>query len=313
MLTYVLQRLLMAVPTILVVTAITFCLVRAIPGHPGQELMLDVDNPDVLSELDERFGLDDPVPVQYLAWLKSLIRLDFGHSFINGQPVLEAILDSVMVTAQVIVVAVAIATLLAILGGLFAAWQRESIADRLLVAVSIVSMSVPAFWVGITLIVLFGVRLQWLPTVGYVSPLEDFWRSVSFLVLPVLALVAAETGALLRLVRATSLDVLGQDYVAWARSKGESERTIFLRYVLKNTMIPTITLIGLVLGSLLGGAAVIETVFSLPGLGRLLITTIHARDYAMIQGIMVFIATAYILLNLVVDLMYPLLDPRVRL
>lgn len=313
MLSCILQRLLMAVPTLLLVTAITFALVRAIPGHPAQELMLDVGNPAVLQALNERFRLDQPVTVQYLDWLNDLAHLDFGRSFINGQPVLEAILGSVAVTAQVIVVAVAIATLLAIAAGLFAAWKRNSVTDRLIVGLSIVSMSVPAFWVGITFIVLFGVKLQWLPTVGYVSPLDDFWRSISFLVLPVLALVAAETGALLRLVRATSLDVLGQDYVAWARSMGESERTIFLRYVLKNTMIPTITLIGLILGSLLGGAAVIETVFTLPGLGRLLITSIHARDYAMIQGIMVFIAAAYIVLNLIVDMLYPLLDARVRL
>ncbi len=313
MLTFILQRLAMTVPTILLVTVITFCLVRVIPGHPAQELMLDVQDPAALEAINEHLRLDDPLAVQYFDWLGNLLRLDFGRSFVNDQPVFDAIADSVAVTGQVVLIAVAIATLLAAAGGLFAAWRRDSIADKLIVSLSIVSMSVPAFWVGITLIVFFGVRLQWLPTVGYVSPLDDFWRSLSFLVLPVVALVVAETGALLRMVRATALDVLDQDYVAWARSIGESERNVFVHYVLKNTMIPTITLIGLILGSLLGGAAVIETVFTLPGLGRLLITSIHARDYAMIQGIMVFISFAYILINLVVDTLYPLLDPRVRL
>lgn len=310
---FLLQRLSMAVPTVFLVTVITFCLIRSIPGHPAQSLMLDVQNPDLVVQINERLGLDRPVVAQYLEWLGNLVRLDLGTSMINEQPVLQAILASVAVTAQVIVIAVAIAALLAVVGGLFAAWRQDGATDRLIVMLSILSMSVPAFWVGITLIMLFGVKLQWLPTVGYVSPLDDFWRSLSFLVLPVTALVIAETGALLRLVRATALDVLGQDFVAYARSKGVSDSRIFLHYVLRNTMIPTITLIGLILGSLLGGAAVIETVFTLPGLGRLLITSIHARDYTMIQGIMVFIAFAYIFLNLLVDMLYPLLDPRVRL
>ena len=303
----------MAVPTIFLVTVITFCLVRAIPGHPAQSLMLDAQNPELIAQINERLGLDEPVVDQYLQWLGDLIRLDFGTSMVSQQPVLEAIRASVSVTAQVIVIAVAIATVVAVSGGLFAAWRQDRVADRLIVMLSIVSMSVPAFWVGIALIMLFGVKLEWLPTVGYVSPLEDFWRSLTFLILPVTALVIAETGALLRLVRATTLDVLGQDFVAYARSKGVGELRILLHYVLRNTMIPTITLIGLILGSLLGGAAVIETVFTLPGLGRLLIVSIHARDYTMIQGIMVFIAFTYIFLNLVVDMLYPLLDPRVRL
>lgn len=313
MLTFIFQRLAMTGPTILLVTAITFCLVRVIPGHPAQQLMLDVQSPAALEAINEQLGLNEPLAVQYLEWLGNLLALDFGRSFVNDQPVFNAIVDSVAVTGQVVFIAVAIATLLAAAGGLFAAWRRDGLADKLIMSLSIVSMSVPAFWIGITLIVVFGVKLQWLPTVGYVSPLDDFWRSLSFLVLPVMALVVAETGALLRMVRATALDVRDQDYVTWARSIGESERNVFVRYVLKNTMIPTITLIGLILGSLLGGAAVIETVFTLPGLGRLLITSIHARDYMMIQGIMVFISFAYIVLNVVVDTLYPLLDPRVRL
>jgi peptide/nickel transport system permease protein len=226
---------------------------------------------------------------------------------------MEAMLDRFGVTAQVVIISVVLATIIAIVGGSIAAWQHNRTPDLLITSFAVISMSIPSFWVGIALIIVLGIKLQWLPTVGYVSPFEDLATGVLFLILPITALVIAETGGLLRMVRSTMIEVLQQEYITSARAKGLNERTILFRHALRNTMIPTMTLVGLVLGSLLGGAAVIETVFTLPGLGRLLVTSVYARDYFMVQGIMILVATTYVLVNLLIDILYPLLDPRVRI
>lgn len=313
MIAYVVKRLLMIVPTLLLVTLTVFLVMQLVPGDPVLMMMRDVSNPALVEQMRRDLGLDQPVIVQYFDWLGRVLRLDFGHSFVTGEPVLEAMLDRFGVTAQVVLLSVLLATILAVLGGSVAAWWHDRTPDFLITVAAIVSMSIPSFWVGIALIIVFGIKLEWLPTVGYVSPLEDFAAGLQFLVLPIAALVIAETGGLLRMVRATMIEVLQQEFITSARAKGLDERTILFRHALPNTMIPTMTLVGLVLGSLLGGAAVIETVFTLPGLGRLLVTSVYARDYFMVQGIMILVATTYVLVNLLIDLLYPLLDPRVRL
>lgn len=310
---YIVKRLLMIVPTLLLVTLTVFLILQLVPGDPVLMMMRDVSNPDLTEQLRRELGLHQPVIAQYFDWLLRVLRLDFGHSFVTGEPVLEAMLDRFGVTAQVVLVSVLLATILAVIGGSVAAWLHNRTPDLFISLGAIASMSIPSFWVGIALIIVFGIKLEWLPTVGYVSPLEDFATGLQFLVLPIAALVIAETGGLLRMVRATMVEVLQQEYITSARAKGLNERTVLFRHALPNTMIPTMTLVGLVLGSLLGGAAVIETVFTLPGLGRLLVTSVYARDYFMVQGIMVLVATTYVLVNLLIDLLYPLLDPRVRL
>lgn len=313
MLGYALKRLLMVIPTMLVVTMIVFAIVRLVPGDPVLLMLGDVKNPALVEQVREQLGFNKPIPVQYVDWLAQLLRLDFGTSYVTGQRVLPTMLDHFDVTLQVVAISVLLATCLAVVGGMLAAWHHNRPLDNMIVMLAILCMSIPSFWLGIAFILLFGVALQWLPTVGYVSPFEDFWTSVQFLILPVAALVLAEAGGILRMVRSNTLDVMKMEYVTNARAKGLNERTIMARHVFKNMFGPVLTLVGFIAGALLGGAAVIETVFTLPGLGRLLVTSIFSRDYTMIQGIMVLVSFSYILINLAVDLLYPLFDPRVRL
>jgi peptide/nickel transport system permease protein len=313
MIAYILKRLLLIIPTLLLVAITVFVIMRLVPGDPVQMIMGDIDNPALIEQLREEMGLNEPVIVQYVGWLARTVKLDLGHSIVTGEPVFDAMIDSFGVTAQIVVVSVLLASLLAVLGGALAAWRQNSLLDFSIVTIAIISMSIPGFWLGIALIIVFGIQLQWLPTVGYVSPFHDFSEGIQFLLLPVAALIVTEFGGILRMVRAATIDVLRLDYIAHARAKGLSELTVLFRHALRNAMIPTMTLIGVVMGSLLGGAAVIETVFTIPGLGRLLITSIYARDYVMVQGIMLLVATTYVLINLLIDVLYPLLDPRVRL
>ncbi len=310
---YFIKRMLMIVPTLLLVTLTVFIVMQLIPGDPVLMMMRDVNNPELVQQLREELGLDKPVIVQYFDWLGRIVQLDFGNSIVTGEPVLEAMLDRFGVTAQVVVISMVLATFIAIVGGSIAAWMHNRRPDLVITVLAVFSMSIPSFWVGIALIIIFGIKLQWLPTVGYVSPFENLSTGMQFLILPIAALVIAETGGLLRMVRSTMIEVLQQEYITSARAKGLSELTVLFRHALRNTLIPTMTLVGLVLGSLLGGAAVIETVFTLPGLGRLLITSVYARDYFMVQGIMILVATTYVLVNLLIDMLYPLFDPRVRL
>lgn len=313
MISYILKRLLMIIPTLLIVTLIVFTVMRLVPGDPVLLVMGDVKNPELIEQMRVQLGLNKPIYLQYLDWLGRIMMLDFGTSLQTGQPVLEAMLERLGVSAQVVVISVTFAAVIAIIGGTLAAWKQNRKTDIFAVSFAVLCMSIPGFWLGIALILLFGVTLQWLPTVGYVSPLENLSESIQFLILPVFALTLVEMGGILRMVRSTTIDVLRLEYITHARAKGLSEFTVLFRHALKNTFAPTLTLIGFVLGSLLGGAAVIETVFTLPGLGRLLVTSINARDYAMVQGIMILISTIYILINLVVDLLYPIFDPRVKL
>lgn len=311
--TYFFKRLLLIVPTLLLVTITVFIVMRLVPGDPVAMMLGDIDNPELVRQMREDLRLDEPVVVQYFDWLGRIVTLDFGESFVTGESVAETMLSRLGVTAQVVVISVFLATCLAVVFGTLAAWRHNRGSDLAITMLAVGSMSVPAFWVGIALIIVFGIKLQWLPTVGYVSPLDDFFDSLQFLVLPVTALVIAETGGLLRMIRSTTLDVLQKDYITAARARGLSDRRVLFHHALPNTLIPTTTLVGFTLGSLLGGAAVIETVFTLPGLGRLLVESVYARDYVMVQGVMIFVAAIYVIVNLLVDMLYPLLDPRVTL
>ena len=313
MLRYTLRRLLIAIPTLLLVTGIVFVVMRLLPGDPAVMLAGDVHNLELIAQIRAQYGLEQPIPLQYLRWLGQILSLDFGNSMTSGQPVLALMLGRFAVTVQVVLAAAVFAAIIAVSAGTYAAWRQNSRSDFAVVALATLCMSIRSFWIGILLILLFGLHLQWLPFIGYVSPFEDLRAGLLYLVMPIAALVLSETGALLRMVRSTTIDVLGLEYVTHARAKGVSETNVLLRHALRNTFAPTLTVLGLMLGSLLGGAAVIETMFGLPGLGQLLVSSIFARDYPTVQGIMILTAFIYVLLNLLVDLLYPLLDPRVRL
>ena len=311
MLHYFGKRIVLSLPTLFLVALLVFVLLRLIPGDPAEVLLGEAADPAARALLHQQLGLDRPLAWQFLLWLGRAVRGDLGNSISSGEPVIQLIGQRFELTAVVVLIAVAAATLIAICAGLLAAWRRDSAIDLAVVIVATVVLAIPSFWLGLLLILLFGLKLGWLPVVGYVPFSEDAGQAALFLVLPILTLTISESGVLMRMMRASALDVLRMEYVTHARAKGLSEAVVLLRHVFPNAFAPTLTLVGLTLGHLLGGIAVIETVFTLPGLGRLMVDSILARDYPVVQGCLLFTGLVYVLVNLLVDLCYPLLDPRV--
>lgn len=312
MLRYAGLRLLNAVPTLLLVSAMVFALVRLAPGDPAALMLGDAATPEAIARLRADWGLDRPLPVQFWLWLKSALAGDLGRSITNDEPVAQLVLSRALVSAPIVLLAVLFAALIATPLGLLAAARQNRAADAGIVAVSTLFLSIPSFWLGLMLLLFFGIELRWVPVVGYVPFSTDPWRALNFIALPVITLTLVEFGLLTRMMRASAVEVMRLDYVTHARAKGLAEGPVFRRHVLPNAFGPTWTLIGLVLGNLLGGVAVVETVFTIPGLGRLLIDAIFQRDYPVIQGCLLFTAAIYVLVNLVFDLVLPLFDPRVR-
>jgi len=311
MLRFVLSRIGMALPTLLIVSVTVFVLIRLIPGDPAQLLLGDLADPVALADLRSRMGLDQTWLQQFFLWFGQLLQGDLGQSITTGQSVLPLVWSRFLISAQVVVAAVLLATLVAVPAGMIAAWRQNSSLDLVLVGAATLLVSIPTFWLGLLLLLFFGLKLSWLPVVGYVSFGQDAVAAALYLVMPILTLFLHEIGVLMRMARASALEVLRLDYVTHARAKGLGERAVLMHHVFKNSFGPTWTLIGLVLGNLLGGIAVVETVFTLPGLGRLLVDSIFARDYPVIQGCLLFVALIYVTVNLVIDLLYPVFDPRV--
>jgi peptide/nickel transport system permease protein len=308
---YLAKRALLSLPTLLLVAVAVFALIRLIPGDPAQVLLGEGADRASLTLLHGQLGLDKTLPVQFLIWVGHALRGDLGNSISTGEPVTGLIVQRFQLTATVVLIAVAAATLIAICAGLMAAWRRHSATDLAVVTAATLVLAIPSFWLGLILLLVFGVKLGWLPVVGYVPFSEDGAQATLFLLLPVLTLTITESGVLTRMMRASSVEVLQMEYITHARAKGLSEAAVLLRHVFPNAFAPTLTLVGLTLGHLLGGIAVIETVFTLPGLGRLMVDSILARDYPVIQGCLLFTGLVYVLINLIVDLCYPLFDPRV--
>lgn len=308
---FALTRIAMALPTLLIVAVSVFVLIRLIPGDPAQLMLGDLATPASLADLRARLGLDQSLPVQFGIWIGNVVTGDFGQSISSQQAVLPLILQRFWVSAQIVLVAVLLASCVAVPAGVIAAWKQDSALDLGLVATATLLLSIPTFWLGLLLLLFFGLKLEWLPVVGYVSIAENPWAGILYLVMPIMTLFLHEIGVILRMARASTLEVLRLDYITHARAKGLSEGAVLWRHAFKNAFGPTWTLIGLVLGNLLGGIAVVETVFTIPGLGRLLVDAIFARDYPVIQGCMLFVAFTYVLVNLVIDLCYPVFDPRV--
>jgi peptide/nickel transport system permease protein len=311
MLRFILTRILMAVPTVLIVSVSVFALIRLIPGDPAALMLGDLADPASLADLRQRLGLDQSLPVQFGIWLGNLLEGDLGRSITSQQEVLPLVLSRFWVSAQIVLVAVLLACLIAVPAGMIAAWRQNSALDLFLVGSATLLLSVPTFWLGLVLLLLLGLKLGWLPVVGYVAIADNPAAGLLYLVMPITTLFLHEIGVILRMSRASTLEVLRLDYITHARAKGLSEGAVLWRHAFKPAFGPTWTVIGLVLGNLLGGIAVVETVFTVPGLGRLLVDSIFARDYPVIQGCLLLVAFVYVLVNLVVDLFYPLFDPRV--
>ncbi|SHJ25440.1 peptide/nickel transport system permease protein [Roseomonas rosea] len=309
--TYALKRLGMALPTLLLVAIAVFALLRLVPGDPAQLMLGDAADAAQLEALRESMGLSHSLPVQFARWLGAALQGDLGRSLANEQAVLPLIVERFQVTASIVLLAVALAAVIAVPLGTIAAWKQNSGLDLAVVGGATLLLSIPSFWLGLLMLLFFGLKLGWVPVVGYVGFGEDPWQALLYIALPVVTLTLIETGVLTRMARSAAIDVLRLEYVAHARSKGLRESTVLRRHVLPNAFAPTLTLLGIVLGNLLGGIAVIETVFTIPGLGRLMVDGIYARDYPVVQGTMLFVAAIYVLVNLLVDLLYPFFDPRV--
>jgi peptide/nickel transport system permease protein len=311
MLRFILNRLLMAVPTVVIVAITVFALIRFIPGDPAALLLGDMAQPDQIAEMRTELGLDKSMPEQFLIWGGNVLTGDFGRSIVNNEPVLELVLSRFVVSAEIVLTAVLLASLIAVPAGVIAAWRQNSLTDLALVGTATVLLSIPTFWLGLLLLLFFGLKLGWLPVLGYVSIGDHVVAGLLYLVLPIMTLVIHEMGVLIRMARASTLEVLRLDYITHARAKGLSEGAVLWKHAFKNAFGPTWTMIGLILGNLLGGIAVIETVFTIPGLGRLMVDSIFQRDYPVIQGCLLVVALSYVVVNLIVDLLYPLFDPRV--
>ena len=311
MLRFICARMAMAIPTLLIVGITVFMLIRLIPGDPAALMLGDMADPASLEELRRHLGLDRGLFEQMAIWFGNVLKGDLGVSISTGQPVTPLVLQRFSISAPIVLCAVLFASMVAVPAGMIAAWRQNTLSDTVLVGTATLLLSIPTFWLGLLFLLFFGLHLGWLPVVGYVSPMDDWRGGLMYLIMPITTLFLHEIGVILRMARASTLDVLRLDYVTHARAKGLSEAKVLWRHTFKNAFGPTWTLIGLVLGNLLGGVAVVETVFTIPGLGRLLVDAIFARDYPVIQGCLLFIALIYVLVNLLVDLCYPIFDPRV--
>jgi peptide/nickel transport system permease protein len=313
MTTYILRRLVLLVPVLLVVAVVVFALVHLTPGDPAAVILGDNAKPEDIARLRDQLGLNDPLPVQFVRWFGNVLRLDFGESIFLGEPVTAALLARVEPTLLLTLYALVFQVLIGIPAGVASAVRYNSPLDRALSVVAISGSAIPTFFLGILLILIFAVRLRWLPSGGYVPLAEDPVAHVKGMILPAFALGFSAAGLLARLVRSSMLDVLREDYVRTAFAKGLPERLVVVRHALRNALIPALTVIGISLGALLGGAVVTETVFTIPGMGRLVVQSIARRDYPVIQGAVIAIAMTYVLVNLLVDVLYVYTDPRVRL
>ncbi|AQZ52345.1 MAG: ABC transporter permease [Martelella sp.] len=311
MLRFFLHRVAMAIPTVIIVSITVFGLIRLIPGNPAELLLGDMADDRQIAQLETELGLDKSLPRQFLIWSENALSGDLGRSIINDEPVLPLVAARFVISGEIVLIAVVLAAILAVPAGIIAAWRQNSVTDLALVGTATLLLSIPTFWLGLLLLLLFGLELGWLPVLGYVSLRDNLTEGLIYIILPVATLVMHEMGVLLRMSRASTLEVLRLDYITHARAKGLSEMAVLWRHAFKNAFGPTWTMIGLILGNLLGGIAVIETVFSIPGLGRLMVDSIFQRDYPVIQGCLLFVALSYVVVNLIIDLFYPLFDPRV--
>lgn len=310
MIRFLLGRVAMAVPTLFLVSLAVFLMMRAIPGDPASAMLGELATPEMVAQLKQRMGLDQPLPVQYVIWLGDILSGDFGRSIGTGDRVLPMMLERFQISATIVLVAVTIAAFFAVPLGMFAAWRQGTLWDLSAVAVSTLLLSIPSFWLGLMILMAFGLHLGWFPVLGTVA-MSTGASLLAAIAMPVLTLLLIEMGAIVRMARASTIEVLRQEYITHARAKGLSEWTVMWRHAFLNAFAPTWTLIGLILGALLGGIAVVETVFTVPGLGRLLVQGIYTRDYPVVQGCILLISVVYVLVNLLIDMVYPFFDPKV--
>jgi peptide/nickel transport system permease protein len=313
---YIIRRLILALIVLFLVSMFVFLAMRLLPGDPVMMYMSSQSVQEVTEEqlelIKHQFGLDKALPQQYLDWLGGIFRGDLGTSILNKSPVVVEILRRLPITLHIGILAFIVATIIGIPAGVLCAVRRGSWLDNLVTTLSNIGITVPVFWLGIILIYVFALYFKWLPVMGYTSPFENFWMSTKQLIMPVFCLAVGPLAGNARQARSSMLEVIGKDYIRTAWSKGLKERTIIIKHALKNGMLPVVTLSGMGVGGILGGAVLIEQVFNIPGMGRLAVTSVMNQDYPYVQAIALIMAASIVFSNLLVDISYGWLDPRVH-
>ncbi|GAB6929173.1 ABC transporter permease [Paenibacillus sp. JCM 10914] len=310
---YIVQRILSLIPILLVVAVVVFMLIHLTPGDPASVILGDEASAEAIAGLRAQLGLDLPLYQQFISWFGGVVTGDLGQSIFMDMSVAEAFFSRVPPTLSLAILAQIFAVVIALFLGVIAARKRGTLADQAVMGFSLLGISVPSFLLGLFLILLFAVKLQWLPVAGYQPLSSGLWNHLRYLLLPAIALGAMQAALIARMTRSSLIEVLSEQYIKTARAKGLKERIVVYKHALKNAFIPILTVIGETFGTLITGASVIETVFNVPGIGQLIIRSIERRDFAVIQGSILLITVTYVLLNLFIDLLYGLLDPRVKL
>lgn len=309
---YIMKRILVAIPVLIGISIIAFFIIRLVPGDTVTAMLGVNYNQEQAEELREKYGLDKSLPVQYAKWIGNIFRGDMGRSFFTNEPVTKTIIERLPVTFQLMLMSLFYCIFIAIPLGTIAAIKRNSAADYGASFLGLLGVSIPNFWLGTVMILVLSLKLKLFPSGGFVPISESLSANLHHMFMPSIALGAAVGAVIMRMTRSSMLEVLGKDYIEMARAKGVTEKTLVIGHALKNALIPVVTVIGIQMGYLLGGSVVIEKIFSLPGVGQLALQAITNRDYALMQGTILLVASGFVIINLIVDIIYAVIDPRIR-
>lgn len=311
MLGYIVQRILAAIPVMGFVALIVFLLLR-LSGDPAAILAGDAATPEQIERIRNQLGLNDPLYIQFFSWLLDLLRGDFGTSLLSGTPVMQMIAQRMEPTISLAITTITLSVIIAVPLGVIAAWKQGTLIDRFVMLISVVGFSVPVFVIGYLMISFFSMELRWFPVQGFRSISQGFWPFAERITLPTLTLTLLYVALIARITRTSMLEILGEDYIRTAHAKGLPERKVLMRHALRNCSVPIITVIGIGFALIISGVVVTESVFNLPGLGRLTLDAVLARDYPVIQAVILLASLIYVMVNLLIDIAYVLLDPRIR-
>ena len=310
---FILKRVLALLPILFIVSIVVFLVIHLTPGDPATAMLGDTATEEQVKELRDQLGLNDPIHEQYVHWISGVFQGDFGYSYFMKQPVMDTIISHLGPTVSLAILAQIMAILIGIPLGIIAATRRGSATDHSLMGVALLGMSVPSFLLGLFLVLVFAVKLRWLPVGGYEPLSEGLLLHLKYLIMPAIALGSMQIALTARMTRSSLLEVLNTNFIKAARSKGVKERHVIYRHALRNAFLPILTVLGQTFGVLITGAVVVETIFNIPGIGQLIINSVGRRDYSIIQGVVLFVTFTYVFINLVIDLLYGVIDPRVRL
>ncbi|MDC3414001.1 ABC transporter permease [Terrihalobacillus insolitus] len=312
MLQYTIRRFISVIPVMFIVSVIVFLLVHLTPGNPAYLILGEDSSKESIKQLEEQLGLDKPIAVQFFDWIKNILTGDLGQSIYSSEPVTQVIFDRFGPTFSLMLLSLIFILVISIPIAIFVVAMRKTILDPIFLTISLLGVSIPEFWFAILLVLAFGVTFPIFPVAGYAPIAEGVFSWLYYLILPAFVLAAVEVGLIARMLRDGMLESINQDYTRTVRAKGVRESTVLMKHVFANALIPTTTVVGTAVAGLLGGTVIIETLFTIPGIGQLLIDSIYRRDYPVIQGVVLIISAIYVLINLLVDLLYAFLDPRIR-